>query len=249
MDALIVIPARVASTRLPKKMLADIGGKPLIIRTLESVKASNAGDVIVACDGEEIADAVHKAGGVAVLTDPALPSGTDRVFAAYKAYDKNNKYKYIINVQGDMPFVDQKLVQEAVKIVRESSYDFSTLATPIRDNSYLLDSVVKPVIAYDSMENANKFDQIGNAIYFSRSVVPFGGPYYHHVGIYCFRSEALEKFVSLPQSYLEKTEKLEQLRGIENGMAIGIKLIDIDSPISVDTPEDLERARAYFNDL
>lgn len=249
MDTLIVIPARVASTRLPRKMLSDIGGKPLIVRTLESVKASNAGDVIVACDGEEVADAVQKAGGVAVLTDPELASGTDRVFAAYKSYDKTNKYKYVINIQGDMPFIAQKLIQEALTIVRESHYDFSTLATPIRDNSYLLDSVVKPVIACDSIKNANKFDHIGSAIYFSRSAVPFGGPYYHHVGIYCFRSEMLEKFISLPQSYLEKTEKLEQLRAIENGMTIGIKLIDINSPISVDTPEDLERARAYWNSL
>lgn len=247
MDTLIAIPARVASTRLQRKMLSDIGGKPLIVRTLESVKASGVGDVIVACDGEEIADAVHEAGGIAILTDPELQSGTDRVFSACKLYDKNNKYKYIINVQGDMPFVSKTLVQEAVKIVRESDYDFSTLATPIRDESYLLDSVVKPVIAYDELENANKFNTIGNAIYFSRSAVPFGGPYYHHVGIYCFRSEALEKFVSLPQSYLEKTERLEQLRGIENGMKIGIKLIDEDSPISVDTSEDLKRAVAYWN--
>jgi 3-deoxy-manno-octulosonate cytidylyltransferase (CMP-KDO synthetase) len=239
MKKLIVIPARIASTRLPGKMLADIGGKPLIVRTYENAVIANAGDVIVACDGKEIADAITKAGGPAILTDPNLPSGTDRVFAAWVQYDKNQQYQFIVNVQGDMPFVDPKLVRAATEVVEKSGYDISTLATQIKDGSYLLDSVVKPIISFADENN-------GKALYFSRSPVPYGGPYFHHVGIYCFRADALRKYVNLPQSYLEKLEKLEQLRALENDMTIGITVINTDAPINVDTPEDLEKARRFF---
>jgi 3-deoxy-manno-octulosonate cytidylyltransferase (CMP-KDO synthetase) len=219
-------------------MLADIGGKPLIVRTYESVVASQVGDVIVACDGEEIANAIKKVGGTAILTDPDLPSGTDRVFAALTKYDPIEKYKFIINVQGDMPFIAPEFVRGARIIVEESNYDMSTLSTPIKDDAYLIDSVVKPVIAFTSQNS-------GQALYFSRSPIPHGGPYFHHVGIYCFRRKTLEKYVSLPQSPLEKTEKLEQLRILENNMTIGITVVDQDSPISVDTPADLKRARKF----
>jgi 3-deoxy-manno-octulosonate cytidylyltransferase (CMP-KDO synthetase) len=233
-------------------MLADIGGEPLIVRTFQSVKSAGSFDLIVACDGEKIAEAIEKAGGMAVITDPELKSGTDRVFAAYKSYDKNGKYEFVINVQGDMPFVAPEFVKSAIQILAETSYDISTLATPIRDDSYLLENVVKPVMSFksDGVDACGgseiPFDTVGNAVYFSRSPVPFGGPYLHHVGVYGFRTEALGKFVSLPQSYLEKTEKLEQLRAMENGMKIGIKLLDMESPISVDTADDLEKARSYF---
>jgi 3-deoxy-manno-octulosonate cytidylyltransferase (CMP-KDO synthetase) len=219
-------------------MLADIGGKPLIVRTYESVIASQAGDVIVACDGEEIAGAIRGAGGTAVLTDPDLPSGTDRVFAALTQYDPSKKYEFVINVQGDMPFIAAEFIRGARVIVEESNYDMSTLATPINDDAYLIDSVVKPVIAFTSRNS-------GRALYFSRSPIPHSGPYFHHVGIYCFRRKTLEKYVSLPQSPLEKIEKLEQLRILENDMTIGITVVDQPSPISVDTPVDLERAREF----
>jgi 3-deoxy-manno-octulosonate cytidylyltransferase (CMP-KDO synthetase) len=239
MKTLIAIPARVASSRLSGKMLADIGGEPLIVRTYRSAVAARVGDVIVACDGEEIATAIRNAGGIAILTDPDLPSGTDRVFAALKQYDKNHQYDLVINVQGDMPFVASEFIQYSDNMLRRSSYDISTIATPIEDDSYRLESVAKSVIAFEK-ENS------GKAIYFSRSAVPFGGPYYHHVGIYCFRYESLEKFVSLPPSPLEKTEKLEQLRALENNMTIGIDVLPQKPPISVDTPADLEAAREYF---
>jgi len=238
MDALIVIPARVASSRLPGKVLADINGKPLIVRAYERSVAANVGDVIVACDGEQVKTVINKAGGIAVVTDPNLPSGTDRVYAAWRQFDPDRKYKYIINVQGDLPFIDEAFIQEAARIVRENSYDISTLATLISDDSYKLDSTVKPVIAFTSKNS-------GRALYFSRAIVPHNGPYYHHVGIYCFTAEALEKFVNLPQSRLETTEKLEQLRALENGMTIGITVIDKPSPISIDTPEDLKKALSY----
>jgi 3-deoxy-manno-octulosonate cytidylyltransferase (CMP-KDO synthetase) len=219
-------------------MLTDIGGKPLIVHTYESVVASRAGNVIVACDDEKIANVIKKVGGTAILTDPNLPSGTDRVFAALTQYDQSEKYEFIINVQGDMPFIAPEFICGARAIVEGSNYDMSTLATPINDDAYLVDSVVKPAIAFTSRDS-------GRALYFSRSPIPHGGPYFHHVGIYCFRRKTLEKYVSLPQSQLEKTEKLEQLRILENNMTIGITVVDQASPISVDTPADLERARKF----
>ncbi len=238
MDTLIVIPARLASSRLSNKMLADINGKPVIVRVYEQAVASGAGDVIVACDGPEIQEVIQAVNGIAVITDPQLPSGTDRVFSAWKQFDPAKKYKYIINVQGDLPFIDVEFIQEAARIVKNSSYDMSTLATLITNESYKLDSAVKPVIAFTS-------ENTGKALYFSRSAIPYKGPYYHHVGIYCFKAEALEKFVNLAEGKLEKKEKLEQLRALENNMSIGITVLNKPSPISIDTMDDLERARKY----
>ncbi len=238
MNTLIVIPARVSSTRLPGKVLADIDGRPLIVRVYECAMASKVGEVIVACDDLRVKEAIECVGGTALLTDPDLPSGTDRVFEAWQEFDNEKKYDYIINVQGDLPFVDAEFIQKAAAVMKDSDYDISTLATPIKDKSYECLSVVKPVISFTDLEN-------GKALYFSRSVIPYGGPYYKHVGIYCFRAESLVKFVKLPQSTLEKIEKLEQLRALENDMTIGITVIDKDSPISIDTYEDLENARIY----
>ena len=240
MDTLIVVPARVSSTRLPGKVLADIDGKPLVVRVYECAVESKVGDVIVACDDQRVKEAVEGVGGTAVLTDPGLPSGTDRVFAAWQKFDNEKKYNYVINVQGDLPFVDVEFIQKAAEIVKESNCDISTLATPIKDESYRCPSTVKPVISFDDFESKR-----GRALYFSRSAIPYGGPYYNHVGIYCFRAKSLAKFVSLPQSSLEKSEKLEQLRALENGMTVGITVVDKDSPISIDTYEDLEKARVY----
>jgi len=237
-DTLVVIPARISSTRLPGKVLADINGKSLIVRAYENAAASGVGDVIVACDDSKVKESIEGIGGIAVLTDPELPSGTDRVFEAWQKFDTAQKYKYIINVQGDLPFLDAEFIQKAEEIVKESDYDMSTLATPIKDDSYNQPSTVKPVISFSDSKK-------GKALYFSRSAVPYGGPYYNHVGIYCFRAEALKKFVKFPQSFLETTEKLEQLRALENDMTIGITVIDKDSPISIDTYEDLEKAQGY----
>jgi 3-deoxy-manno-octulosonate cytidylyltransferase (CMP-KDO synthetase) len=240
MNALIVIPARLASTRLARKMLADVNGKPLILRTYESAVAANVGDVIVACDGYEIADIIQNAGGKAVLTDPDLASGTDRVFAGWTKHDPAKKYEFIINLQGDLPFVSSDFIQAVDKVIRETNYDISTVAAPIKDDSHTRESVVKPVISFTS-------ENIGQALYFSRSAIPYGGPYYHHVGIYGFRSSGLQKFVNLPQSPLEKQERLEQLRAMENGMTIGIAVVNQDPPISVDTIDDLKMACSVKN--
>lgn len=238
MATLVVIPARISSTRLPGKVLEDINGKPLIVRAYECAISSRVGDVIVACDDPKVKNAIESIGGTVVLTDPKFPSGTDRVFEAWQKFDDEKKYNYIINVQGDLPFVDAEFIEKAAEIVKRSSCDISTLATPIRDESYKCSSTVKPVISFTDFNS-------GRALYFSRSAVPYGGPYYNHVGIYCFRAESLTRFVHLPQSPLEKTEKLEQLRALENNMTIGITIIDKESPISIDTYEDLERARVY----
>lgn len=240
MGTLVVIPARISSTRLPGKVLADIDGKPLVVRAYECATASQVGDVIVACDDPKVKDAIEGIGGTAVLTDPELPSGTDRVFQAWQKFDNEKRYNYVINVQGDLPFVDVEFIQKAAEIVKESNCDISTLATPIKDESYQCPSTVKPVISFDDFDSGK-----GRALYFSRSSIPYGGPYYNHVGIYCFRAESLTKFVNLPQSSLEKSERLEQLRALENGMTVGITVINKDSPISIDTYEDLEKARVY----
>ncbi len=241
-DTLVVIPARVSSTRLPEKVLADINGKSLIVRAFECAIASKVGDVIVACDDSRVKKAIESIGGIAVLTDSDLSSGTDRVFEAWQKFDTANKYKYIINVQGDLPFLDSEFIRKAGEVVRESDYDMSTLATQIKDDSYKQLSTVKPVIAFTDSKK-------GRALYFSRATVPYNGPYYNHVGVYCFRSESLRRFVNFPQSYLEKIERLEQLRALENGMTVGISVIDKASPISIDTYEDLEKARQYAKDL
>ncbi|MDR3155538.1 MAG: 3-deoxy-manno-octulosonate cytidylyltransferase [Holosporaceae bacterium] len=241
-NTLIIIPARLASSRLDRKMLADIAGEPLILRTYRSAVSAEVADVIVACDGEEIASVIRSAGGTAIITDPHLPSGMDRVCAAYEEYQKiNGEYDCVVNLQGDLPFITAEFIKAGIEGLCEFDYDMHTLATPITDDSYVKNQVVKPVIAFSSANS-------GRAIYFSRSVVPVGGPYYHHVGIYYFRPCALRKFVALPPSPLELSEKLEQLRALENAMTIGITVVRKAMPISVDVSEDLLRARKYFAD-
>lgn len=236
-NTLIVIPARIGSTRLPNKVLEDINGKPLILRAYECAAAANIGKVVVACDDERIQQIISNTGGTAILTDPELPSGTDRIHSAWQKFDPNKNYEYVVNVQGDIPGLDPEFVRETVKVLEEMDCDIATAGVPIKDDSYLLPSVVKPVISFDTEDR-------GRALYFSRNAVPYGGPYYFHVGLYGFHADSLEKFVALPQSKLEKTERLEQLRALENGMTIGIKILDKPAPISIDTHADLDRARA-----
>jgi 3-deoxy-manno-octulosonate cytidylyltransferase (CMP-KDO synthetase) len=222
-------------------MLVDIDGEPLILRTYRSAVAAGVAKVIVACDGEEIASVIRSAGGTAIITDPDLPSGTDRVFAAYEEYRKTHgECDGIINLQGDLPFISAEFLKIGEEGLYSFDYDMHTLATPITDNSYVENHVVKPVIAFSTPHS-------GRALYFSRSVVPIGGPYYHHVGIYCFRPDALKRFVALAPSPLELSEKLEQLRALENGMTVGISVVHQTMPISVDVQEDVLRARKYIN--
>ncbi len=230
---LIFIPVRLASTRLPNKPVADVKGLPMMIQVGMRARAANAGDVIFACGDKELVDIAESHGFRAVLTDPKLPTGTDRVYAAYKAL--NTKEQHIINVQGDMPFISPATVAETAKLMANSNADMVTAASVVTDAADTLNpSVAKVVLTHNN-----------RALYFSRTPsLPHGnGDYYRHLGIYGFQADALEKFVKLPQSPLEKRENLEQLRALENGMTIDVAIVD-DFPQSVDTPEDLVKVRA-----
>lgn len=237
MKALIVIPARLESTRLSRKALADIAGKTMIERVFEQAKKSGVGEVVVATCGSEIADIIEKAGGKTIITDPQLPSGTDRVWAAYVAMGKPS-VDIIIGLQGDLPLLDSSLLHEIIKPFSNPAVDVATLGTPIKD----LENIENPndvKIVMDEPRN-----NMARAIYFSRAAVPYGASvFYHHIGIYAYRPRALEAYVNNPPCHLEKTERLEQLRFLQHGFHIEVVLVD-SSPISVDTAADLERARA-----
>ncbi|MFT3729453.1 MAG: 3-deoxy-manno-octulosonate cytidylyltransferase [Terricaulis sp.] len=235
MSAVIVIPARMASTRLPNKPLADIHGRPMIAWMVELARAANAGPVLVAAAETEIADAARAAGAEAVLTDPALPSGSDRVQDALKAFDPDGRFDVAVNLQGDMPTMNAADVSRAVAALRDGA-DIATLVSPSndpadRDNP----NVVKAIRAAD-----------GRCLAFTRAPAPWGeGPVERHVGVYVYRRNALARFVSAPPSPLEQREKLEQLRALEMGMVIRADAI-ADFPKGVDSPADLEGARAIL---
>ncbi len=235
---LVVIPVRLAASRLPRKPLADICGKPMVMHVWEKTTKANIGPVIVACGDQEILDVVKSFGGEAILTDPSLPSGTDRVKAAVDQYDPKEEYDYVINVQGDLPTLDPSLLRAALDPLTDPLVDMATLATLIEDLDELNDeNVVKIALSLTEGET------MGRALYFSRSPIPSkGGPYYHHVGLYAYRRAALNQFVSLPVNSLEVREKLEQLRALAHGMRIDVNVVQAKAPFGVDTPADLEKA-------
>jgi 3-deoxy-manno-octulosonate cytidylyltransferase (CMP-KDO synthetase) len=237
-EPLILIPARMASTRLPGKPLADICGAPMIVQVWRRAMEAKSGRVAVAAAEREIVDAVVAAGGEAVLTDPNHPSGSDRIYEALTRLDAKGAHDIIVNVQGDLPTLDPQLVRAVVEALENSGADMSTLATEIREPSERTNpNVVKAVVALP--EGARE----GRALYFTRASAPSGdGPLYHHIGIYAYRRQALDRFVKMAPSPLEKREKLEQLRVLEAGMTIAVRIVDT-MPLGVDTPEDLERAR------
>ncbi len=238
MNPVTIIPARMASTRLPGKPLADIAGEPMIVRVWRQAMKAAVGPVLVAVAEPEIAGAIERAGGRAVLTDPALASGSDRVYAALQTADPDSCFDAVVNLQGDLPAVDPSVLRLVIELLVTSGADIATLAAPIDDASdFDNPNVVKPVVAWDASGVS------GRALYYTRARAPAGeGPLYHHVGIYAFTRLALARFVSLPPSPLESREKLEQLRALEAGMHIQVARIDA-VPLSVDTPADLERAR------
>lgn len=238
MKPLIVIPARLAATRLPGKPLARIGNAPMIVHVMRRALEAELGEVIVACDAQEIASAVREAGGTAILTNPAHPSGSDRIWEAVQTHDPKAEYDIIINLQGDVPTLEPRLLHALLEPLADASVDISTLATVItRADEHSNPAVVKAIIS--QVEGAT----FARALYFTRATAPSGdGPRYHHIGVYGYRRAALEKFVALPPSPLEKREKLEQLRALENGLRIGVAVVDT-VPLGVDTPEDLARAR------
>jgi 3-deoxy-manno-octulosonate cytidylyltransferase (CMP-KDO synthetase) len=242
LNPIVVIPARLAATRLPGKPLADIGGLPMIVHVLRRAEAAGVGPVAVACGDTAIAEAVRAAGGRAVMTDPVLPSGSDRVWAALQAIDFLVTHDVVINLQGDLPSLPPSFLRAVLAPLADPDVDIATLVAPVTSPEEAASpSVVKAVCAF-----AEGCD-VAPALYFSRVAVPGGeGPLWHHVGIYAFRRAALARFVALPPSPLELREKLEQLRALEAGMRIAVARVD-HAPFGVDTPADLARARADFS--
>ncbi len=241
MNPIVIIPARMAATRLPGKPLADIHGRPMIVHTLRRAEQAAIGPVVVACADAEIVQAVNAAGGRAVLTPPDLASGSDRVFAALEMVDKARLHDVVVNLQGDLPVLAPAAVRAVLAPLEDADVDIATLAREIAGAAEREDAgVVKAVVALAPRA------QIGRALYFTRLPAPAGeGPMYHHIGIYGFRRAALERFVKLPPGWLERRENLEQLRALEAGMRIDVTLVD-SAPFGVDTPADLERARALL---
>lgn len=238
---LIIIPARMKATRLPGKPLADIGGRPMIVRVWERAMAAAAGRVAVATDSEEIAAAVRAAGGEAVMTRADHASGSDRIFEALTRLDPDSDVDRVVNLQGDLPTLEPALVQACLAPLEEKGADIATLAAEItiaeeKSNPNVVKVVGTPLSRPDRLR----------ALYFTRATAPYGeGPLYHHIGIYAYRRQSLERFVSLAPSPLEQRERLEQLRALEAGMRIDVSVVDT-VPLGVDTPEDLIRAQQFL---
>jgi 3-deoxy-manno-octulosonate cytidylyltransferase (CMP-KDO synthetase) len=237
MKNLILIPARMASTRLPDKPLADIGGVPMILRVARQASLAKSGRVVVATDAKEVAKVVEAAGYEAVMTRADHQSGSDRIFEALKKLDPKKEVEFVVNVQGDLPTIDPVLIKQALKPLNNEATDISTLAAEIvREEERTNENVVKLVGTMIAKTRLR-------ALYFTRATAPWGeGPLYHHIGLYAYRREALARFVKLGVSPLEKRERLEQLRALEAGMRIDAEIVKT-VPLGVDTPQDLERAR------
>ncbi|HLT02466.1 MAG TPA: 3-deoxy-manno-octulosonate cytidylyltransferase [Geminicoccaceae bacterium] len=238
-STVVMIPARLRSTRLPDKPLAEIGGVPMIVQVWRRACEAAVGPVIVACAEAAIVQVIEAHGGTGVLTDPDLPSGTDRIFQALRRLDPKRRHARVINLQGDLPTLEPAAIRAVLEPLDRLGSDIGTLAVATEDPAEKADpNVVKAIIAFDPAR-----PRLGRALYFTRATAPSGdGPVYHHIGIYAFTRDALERFATLPPSPLERRERLEQLRALEAGMSVGVALVDT-NPLGVDTPEDLERAR------
>ncbi|MCH9806113.1 MAG: 3-deoxy-manno-octulosonate cytidylyltransferase [Alphaproteobacteria bacterium] len=248
-NVLIVIPARMEATRLPGKPMQEIGGEPMIVHVWRQAHAAERGRVVVATDAEEIAAAIAKAGGEAVMTRKDHASGSDRVFEAINKVDPDGLADFIVNLQGDLPTLEPRLVQACLEPLMQDGPGLATLEGPG------IATLAAQIHDDAERENPNVVKVVGTpcqnpdvlrALYFTRATAPFGdGPLYHHIGIYAYRRTALERFVTLKPSPLEMREKLEQLRALEDGMRIDVAIVDT-VPLGVDTPADLERAREAF---
>ena len=240
-NPVVLIPARMASQRLPGKPLAEIAGKPMIVHVLERAEAAAIGPVVVACGEPAIADAVERAGGRTVLTRPDHASGSDRIFEALEAIDPAGRHDAVVNLQGDLPTIAPALPAQALALLADPAVDVGTLAAEIVDPAERDDpNVVKAVVS------CQPGGAHGRALYFTRATAPTGeGPLWHHIGLYAYRRDALARFVSLPPSPLERRERLEQLRVLEDGMRIEVALVDT-VPLGVDTPAQLGQARALL---
>jgi len=239
-DVVILIPARMAASRLPGKPLADIGGVPMIVHVLHRAQEAAVGPVVVATDSEAVAAAVAKAGGRAALTRADHACGSDRIFEALQQIDIDGNAKIIVNLQGDLPTLEPTAIVAAVTPLRDPGVDIATIAAEIRSAEERSDPNVVKVVGTPIAPGRLR------ALYFTRAMAPAGeGPLYHHIGLYAFRRAALETFVKLPPSPLEQRERLEQLRALEAGLRIDVALVDT-APLGVDTPADLEKARAML---
>ena len=239
-NPIVLVPTRLASTRLPNKPLAEIAGVPMIVHVWRRAVAAEVGPVVVACGDRAIAEVVEAAGGRAVLTDPHHPTGSDRIHEAIGRIDPSGRHDAVVNVQGDLPLLDPAAVRVAVAGLADPETDIATLAAIIENEAALADTSVNKVVA-----GFTDPERPARALYFSKAVVPWGsGPHYEHIGLYAYRRAALDRFVGLPLGVLEQRERLEQLRALEAGMRISVSLVD---PawlgVQVDTPADLARAR------
>lgn len=234
-DVAIIIPSRLDSQRLHQKPLQEIAGLTMIEHIIKQVSKVNLEHIYIATDSSLIADKASKNGIRYIMTDPACNSGTDRVYQAFCALP-TEQFNYIVNIQGDMPFIEPSVITEVIEVLRKSKYDIITPVTKVDLAVASSQSNIKVIV-----------DKIDRALYFSRSLIPFGArEFWYHVGIYGFKKHALEKFVKLPQSSLEIDEKLEQLRALENNIEIGVCYVD-NIPISIDTQDDLNKAIEFYN--
>jgi 3-deoxy-manno-octulosonate cytidylyltransferase (CMP-KDO synthetase) len=236
-DPLVLIPARLAATRLPNKPLAEIAGEPMIVHVWRRAVEAGIGPVAVATDAPDIAEAVARAGGRAVMTRTDHVSGSDRIFEAVEKLDPEGRHDVVVNVQGDLPTIDPAAIAASIVPLSDPAVDIATLVAVIaRDEEKTNPNVVKMVGSPISSSRLR-------ALYFTRATAPYGdGPLYHHIGLYAYRRKVLQRFVGLTPSPLEMREKLEQLRALEAGMRIDAVVVD-DVPLGVDTPHDLDRAR------
>jgi len=244
-STIIIIPARMAASRLPGKPLADIAGKPMIQHVWERAKAADIAPVYVATDHQEIAHVIRAAGGEAVITRDDHPSGSDRVFEALQIIDPDESFQNVLNLQGDLPEMDPEIPLALATTLENSGADLVTLVTPITAEEAARPQVVKAAIAWDTstQQAATTANRFGRALYFSRVPIPANATEYnHHVGVYGWRRSALSAFVTLPPSPLELMEKLEQLRALEAGMTIAVARLNV-APGGVDTKDDLTAAR------
>ena len=246
-NPVVLIPARLASTRLPNKPLADIHGEPMIVHVWRRAMEAEIGRVVVAAAEADIADAIIAVGGEAVLTRPDHASGSDRIFEALSTIDPACEHDAIVNIQGDLPTVEASAIRAAFAPLANPDVDIATIAAEITEPAERSNpNVVKAVAGFITDITGGAGLPIARALYFTRASAPSGdGPLYHHIGLYAYRRAALERFVEIAPSPLEQREKLEQLRALEAGMRIDVALVDT-VPLGVDTPVELARARAML---
>ncbi|MEX3011066.1 3-deoxy-manno-octulosonate cytidylyltransferase [Hoeflea sp. TYP-13] len=234
---LVLIPARMASTRLPGKVLAEIGGLPMVVQVAKRAAEADIGRVVVATDSAEVEEAVKNAGFDVIMTRSDHASGSDRIFEALQAIDPEGEIDVVVNIQGDLPTIEPDVIRAALLPLETPEVDIATLAVAITDDEEKTNPNVTKVVGSPMRQNRLR------ALYFTRATAPYGdGPLYHHIGLYAYRRDALSRFVRLEPSTLEKRESLEQLRALEAGMRIDVAVVD-SVPLGVDTPADLERAR------